>query len=498
MSNILCAQNNNEAKNYANLCGLKKIRKIYYGIYTDDLQAPLKDIVLTHWMEIIAHIVPGGILSYRTAVDLKPVAFKGLSIIFITSTYSKTITLPGLIVKVINGDNHHYTEQVLPNLARSNRARMLLENLTTIRRAEYEGIKTIGVERVENILAKELQLRHEDSLNQIRDEAKIIAEDLGYSAAYQKLNKIISALLLTHNEPNSLKSPFAKSVAKNEPFDSERMSLFERLALYLKKCNFITRPYEYSKISFKNIAFFESYFSNFIEGTEFLIDEAEDIVFQGIEIENRHADSHDVLSHFVLSNDYSEMTTTPKSSNELLEVLQKRHAYLMKERPDKSPGKFKTKPNKAGNTTFVLPNNVIGTLSKAFEIYSVLNEGLEKALFMHFLIAEVHPFVDGNGRLSRIMMNAELTAACQYKCLMPSVHRDNYLNGLRLASRNQDFQIYCKVIDQAQAYTAMINWSDYSSARDKLETDLANRSADEGLPIFNRVLRTLKLSDLFV
>jgi fido (protein-threonine AMPylation protein) len=30
---------------------------------------------------------------------------------------------------------------------------------------------------------------------------------------------------------------------------------------------------------------------------------------------------------------------------------------------------------------------------------------------MMFLISEVHPFADGNGRIARIMMNAELVAA---------------------------------------------------------------------------------------
>ena len=29
---------------------------------------------------------------------------------------------------------------------------------------------------------------------------------------------------------------------------------------------------------------------------------------------------------------------------------------------------------------------------------------------MMFLVSEVHPFVDGNGRIARIMMNAELVA----------------------------------------------------------------------------------------
>ena len=29
-------------------------------------------------------------------------------------------------------------------------------------------------------------------------------------------------------------------------------------------------------------------------------------------------------------------------------------------------------------------------------------------IFMMFMISEIHPFLDGNGRLARVMMNAEL------------------------------------------------------------------------------------------
>ncbi|MDX2345530.1 MAG: hypothetical protein QNK11_01450 [Legionella sp.] len=63
------------------------------------------------------------------------------------------------------------------------------------------------------------------------------------------------------------------------------------------------------------------------------------------------------------------------------------------------------------------------------------------------------------------MMNAELVSHNTYKIIMPSVHRDNYLNGLKLTSRDQLFRSYVKIMDQAQAYTASINWQDYSEAR---------------------------------
>ena len=132
------------------------------------------------------------------------------------------------------------------------------------------------------------------------------------------------------------------------------------------------------------------------------------------------------------------------------------------------------------------PDEVIGTLRQGFELYQMLQDGMEKALFMHLLVSETHPFDDGNGRLSRIMMNAEL------------VHRDNYLNGLRMVSRDQEFRSYCKVIDQAQAYVASVNWLDYLEAREKIEADDANLIPDEGLPIFNRALRELQLSEFSV
>lgn len=85
---------------------------------------------------------------------------------------------------------------------------------------------------------------------------------------------------------------------------------------------------------------------------------------------------------------------------------------------------------------FVKPDDVVGTLTKAFEIYETLSKGLERAIFMQFMISECHPFDDGNGRLSRIMMNSELHAAELHKIIVPTVHRDSYLNGLRQATRN--------------------------------------------------------------
>ncbi len=67
--------------------------------------------------------------------------------------------------------------------------------------------------------------------------------------------------------------------------------------------------------------------------------------------------------------------------------------------------------NQFGTLIFVAPEDVHGTLAEGFRIYQRLSEPLHRAIFMMFLVSEVHPFADGNGRVARIMMNAELLAA---------------------------------------------------------------------------------------
>ena len=193
-------------------------------------------------------------------------------------------------------------------------------------------------------------------------------------------------------------------------------------------------------------------------------------------------------------SDYSEMCVVPSSPEELINLLKERHALIMSERPEKRPGEFKVEPNKAGGTSFVLPEHVEGTFTQAFPIYQSLPAGLPRAIFMQFLVAEVHPHDDGNGRLSRIMLNAELVANEEHKIIIPTVHRESYLNGLRQATRSGKFRTLTKVFANMQAYTESIDWSDYGEARDTLERHMADKLPDQGVATFNREVAKHKIS----
>src|SRR5205807_9955522 len=132
-------------------------------------------------------------------------------------------------------------------------------------------------------------------------------------------------------------------------------------------------------------------------------------------------------------------------------------------------GRFKADPNRAGSTTFVAPDLVEGTLAKGFEIYRGLTSPLHRAIFMMFLVSEVHPFADGNGRVARIIMNTELVAAGENRIIVPTVYRNNYLMALKALSQNSIPGALVRTLDFAQRYTAAIDFADLDRARALLE-----------------------------
>lgn len=93
--------------------------------------------------------------------------------------------------------------------------------------------------------------------------------------------------------------------------------MFEKLFQELQKREFKRlQDQNVTNQSFKNFAFFESYFSNYIEGTEFEIDEAKKIIETGHPLLTRQDDSHDILGTYRIVSSKKEMTTTQQMDKE--------------------------------------------------------------------------------------------------------------------------------------------------------------------------------------
>jgi len=396
---------------------------------------------------------PKSILSHRSALECKPTP-EGH--IFVTYSYTKNVLLPGLIIHFQQGHNPIEGDtSFFGDLYLSQQARAFLENFQESRK-ENEASKTLPRQQIEEKLEGIIRIKRENGLNELRDKARQIAPVLGMEKEFEKLNQVISALLNTKSS-KLLSSSVAKARALGEPFDPSRIMLFEKLYEALAGNDYPEYAEKnVNRKGFQNFAFFESYFSNYIEGTEFEVEEAKQIILTNTPLPARNADSHDVLGTYKIVSNKEEMSICPKSSDELIDILLDRHSILLSARTDKNPGQFKDKNNRAGNTEFVDWELVMGSLKKGFEWYSLLRNPFAKAAYIMFLITEIHPFIDGNGRIARIMMNAELSSQKCTKIIIPTVYREDYMGALRKLTRQNDTATYIRMLLRVYEFSSTI------------------------------------------
>lgn len=444
-----------------------KLKKLGSRLYTKNLADDPEIIVKRHWVDLLSEYYPDALIADRTALENKP-AEDGS--VFIVSSKKRITEIPGLIFNPRKG--HEPLESDRPfinNLHISSEPRAYLENMRPSRARKGSIPRTLRQQEMEERLDKFFRVRGSDYVNNIRDRAQEIAQKLDMQEEYKKLDELIGSMQGTGD--SNIKSDIGKARKSQKPYDPDRVDLF--LKLFEDLSDFA--PHTRSATNFSQqervtLSFFEAYFSNFIEGTEFEVDEAADIVFNNVIPAERPEDAHDVMGTFRIVSNYSEMSTTPKDFEEFISLLKNRHSFVMALRKDKKPGEFKTKMNVAGSTQFVQPELVPATLEHGFEIYCGLEYPFQKAVFMMFLVSEVHPFSDGNGRLARIMMNAELVATDQQKIIIPTVYRSNYLAALKALTHNHQTDPLIRTLDFAQKYVQAINWADYNETRTQMET----------------------------
>lgn len=424
---LFAATNSTERRRLADLKNSGRIRAVGPRLYVSVPENETASTLRNAWSTVVATLFPNALLSHRTALEFKP---SPEGDVFITSSTNRHVQYPGLTLHFVRGPEALPDDPRFLSLRASSLARAMLENLSTRSRGR---VRTVPRDMLEARLEQDLHLGGEAALEAIRDRAREIADTFGWRAQFRQLDGLIGTLLGTREEHVS--SPLAKARAIGEPFDAVRV---ERLSVLFGELRtpLVELPDTFEAPDHpRNKAFIEAYFSNYIEGTTFDITEAEEIVFDKRIPATRPKDAHDILGTFELVSDAAEMRRTPETFESLLDLLRSRHARMLERRPEAEPGVFKSRPNRAGDTEFVHPDYVRGTLRKGFEMYQGVRTGLPRAIFMMFLIAEVHPFVDGNGRTARIMMNAELSARGLTTIIIPTVYRDDYLSALRALSR---------------------------------------------------------------
>jgi len=423
-----------------------EIRRIYNGIYTDELHKSDEEVVRENILSITSILVPGAVISFKSGYTLKPDIDGNFFVV--SQGKTRNIELPGCKIHIINGMPPIKGDMPLLNgsLFLASAARLLVENMYQNSRNRnktklflesrmVDDFEAYGESYITNLISK---------INDISELSKKLVPACSASIRMAK------AVIGGEYKPEGKRLSMFMS---GEPFDLKRVRLFATLAMALTGHSF--EHIKRENVEMTKLPFFEAYFSNYIEGTRMSVNDAESVL-SGANNNVPKGDSHDINGVFSIC---SKRMSPPQSIDDIKNI----HASITYGR-DIPHGIFKTINNRVGMNEFVRPEHLTGTLKEGLNMLNFIPDPVAKAIFSQFLIAECHPFIDGNGRLSRLIMNSYLDEANLCRIIIPTILRDDYILALKRLSTNTDPSVLIKVMDKAYHFTSEIDFSTTENA----------------------------------
>ncbi|GAA1957676.1 Fic family protein [Nocardioides panacihumi] len=478
------------AANKAHLSRMRRAGKavrLTTGVYVVGASLPVETVVREHLWNVIAHFWPDAVVCDRTAFDGGRTDW--IFICHPDPPRVRDLLMPGVTVKCrigpgpLPGDSRWMDVLYL-----SSTARALLENAEEVGRpAENRPSRAAGLKAVGDQIDA---LASSGDHSRLKTVFHVFDQIQGYfnQATVTRVRALLAAASGTYSGGEIASERLAARVS-GTPYDAARVELFRKAVAELESLAPIVRPDNAGPESRQWLPFFEAYFSNYIEGTRFSVEEAFDIAINNEVPAARPKDAHDVSATFRIVSDHALMQVVPRDGDDLVEILKDRHRVLMAARPEKRPGQFKDLPNYAGATSFVAPLQTEGTLRAGWELLNGLVDPFHRAVMMMFLVSECHPFDDGNGRVARILTNAELVARGQHRIVIATSYRNNYLAALTGATAGNGVTPLVSVLDFTRKWVAVVDWSDW----DRCRADLGSSNAFEDPGVAEHSGKVLRL-----
>ena len=203
-----------------------------------------------------------------------------------------------------------------------------------------------------------------------------------------------------------------------------------------------------------------TYSSNALEGNSLTESETKIIIEDGLTIGGKTIREHsEALGH---SEAYTYLNTLIKNQTILESNILELHRLFYYRIDAKKAGKYRKQQVYISGTDYLPPNyKEIPDLMKIF-VTSIdeLNETLHPvtlAAKLHERIATIHPFIDGNGRTARLVMNLYLLQNGYPIIIIPPILRNDYIALIRLAN-----------VGNVEPFFNFISFVEYESSKDYL------------------------------
>lgn len=194
-----------------------------------------------------------------------------------------------------------------------------------------------------------------------------------------------------------------------------------------------------------------TYNSNAIEGNTLTLQETK-VVLEGITVGGKTLKEHlEAVNHA----EAIEMVSAMTSANSVLteRELKDIHSLILQGIDSPNAGRFRTVNVKISGARHIPPTflHLREEMDSFWSWYNGLGQALhpvERAARVHADFVKIHPFVDGNGRTARLIMNLELMRGGFPPVVVEKDHRLTYYSALDQAHVEGDYSNFFKLTEQ--------------------------------------------------
>ncbi len=195
-----------------------------------------------------------------------------------------------------------------------------------------------------------------------------------------------------------------------------------------------------------------TYNSNGIEGNTLTLKETK-VVLEGITIGGKSVKEHlEVINH---ENAIEYLESLLKDKNEISEWnIKGLHQLILKGIDDINAGKYRNDNVIISGANHKPPEyiKVPELMEKLILNYEEWNEyhPIIRASLLHGELVKIHPFIDGNGRTSRLIMNMDLMRSGYVPVIIKKENRLKYYEALDKAHVTGDYTDFIKLVTKAE------------------------------------------------
>jgi Fic family protein len=199
-----------------------------------------------------------------------------------------------------------------------------------------------------------------------------------------------------------------------------------------------------------------TYTSNALEGNTLSLSETAMVVEKGITIGGKTVREHlEAINHARAINFIEELAHKQRANLAIDDILAI-HKIVLQKIDDLHAGVFRKVMVRIAGSSTVFPNyaKVPFLMVEFMEwMHGATDHPIIVAALAHYKLVSIHPFVDGNGRTARLLMNLLLLQSGYPLAIIKKEQRADYIAAIEHARKTDDFTPFYAVILQAVEYT---------------------------------------------